>query len=115
MMYSLLPMPAGQLVYLFAFPLWKSYPISVPSPWGCSEVTYQEVCGHLLYYLFMAKNDRCSRHVQYICIQKTIKITLANYCIPPTLSPFNNLSGKSSVEQLSASPIMLNEAQFTEI
>ena len=32
-----------------------------------------------------------------------------NYHIPPTSCPFNNLSGKSSVEQLSASPIILNE------
>ena len=38
-----------------------------------------------------------------------------NYCVPPTSRPFGNFPGVIRVEQLSASTMMLEEAQFTEI
>jgi len=45
---------------------------------------------------------------------KIIKIEI-NYCVPPTSHPFGNFHSVMHVEQLSASTMMLEEAQFTEI
>ena len=66
-------------------------------------------------YIFVhGKNDSCSRHVQYICIGKTIKIYI-NYCASPTSSVFNNFPDMVLVEQPFVSLMILKDVQFTKV
>jgi len=76
-------------------------------------VSYEEVCGHLLYTLFMAKMT-VGTSMSNTFLSKIFKNDI-NYCVPPTSCPFGNFPGVICVEQLSASTMMLEEAQFTEI
>jgi len=75
--------------------------------------TYEEVCGHLLYTLFMAKMI-AGTSMSNTFLLKTIKIEI-NYCVPPTSHWFSNFPDVIHVDQLSASTMMLEEAQFIEM
>ena len=66
------------------------------------------------YKFVHGKNDSWNRHVQYIRIGETIKNHIT-YCLPPTSSLFSNFPDVIHVEKLSASQMILKEAQFMEI
>ena len=79
----------------------------------CSNVhvmstSYEEVCGHLLYYV-NGKNANWNNTFLLKMIKNGI-----NYCVFPTSCPFSNFPSVIHVEQLTVSTMMLEEAQFME-
>jgi len=71
---------------------------------------FVDICYILCSWQKWQLEQACPIHFYWKIIKNEI-----DYCVPPTSHPFGNFPGVICVEQLSASTMMLKEAQFTEI